>query len=147
MIKEYIYDWDELQDVCDDRGLLTPDEAVAYLACKEEEIDELIINADDPEEPEEWCDGCTGNINYYRRKALNPRGDEILDYCTSEAIKEATQWPYDFNGKDFTFEEIKNLDPETGIWFLLETLEWSIGRPTWRQIAKNLCLRIYIRIS
>ena len=147
MIKEYIYDWDELQNVCDDRGRLTPDEAAAYLACKEEEIEELIENADSPEAAESWCDGDTGNINYYRRKALNPSGNELIDSVNADQIEMATQCPYDFKGKEFSFEHIKDLAPETGIWFLLETLEWSIGRPTWRQIAKNLKLRVYIRIS
>lgn len=147
MTKEYIYDWDELQNVCDDRGRLPPDEAAAYLACKEEEIEDLIQNADNPEAQESWCDGDTGNINYYRRKSLNPSGDKLIDSVNADQIREATQWPYDFNGKAFSFENIKDLDPETGIWFLLETYEWSIGRPTWRQIAKNLHLRIYIRIG
>lgn len=146
MIKEYIYDWDELQYIFDDRGRLTPDEAAAYLACKEEEFEELIENADSPEAAEHWSDDI-GNINYYRRKLLNPSGNEWMDLMIANQIEDATQCPYDFKGLKFSFKHIKDLDPETGIWFLRETLEWSIGRPTWRQIAKNLHLRIYIRIS
>lgn len=145
MNKEYIYDWDELQNFCDDRGRLTPDEAAAYLALSELDIPEEIFSAE--QGPDWWLELIVGNMLMCRKKDLEGTKDNPADEMVLATAKEAENFPYTFKGRDFTMAQIKDTSPQIPIWFMQETCEWSIGRPTWRQIAKNLRLRIYIRIS
>ena len=141
MIKENIYDWDELQNVCDDRGRLTPDEAAAYLSLKQNHF--------------------TRDIDKGSMKQLYGKRESIECFPASYFNTEKSEWEQDyfneivsfatdcctFRGREFSLDKIKDLPPEMEIWFLKDTGVWSIGRPTWRQIAQEEDLRIYIRIS
>lgn len=146
MNKEYIYDWDELQNICDDRGLLTPDEAAAYLSLKQNPFTRDIDKASVKDRINQLY-GKRESIeciraSYFNTEKLSEWEQKDFDETVSFAIDCCT-----FRGREFSLDQIKDLPPEMEIWFLKDTGVWSIGRPTWRQIVQEEDLRIYIRIS